>query len=366
MDPLSALLAKLTLAELAVPEEVIVGAIALPPGMAVNGNGQRPPAPPFDKSTRLSVVPLAAIARPTGGGTSPAVQLPQNGIIGGMLLDIRGAVGGTVGTVNAAGFAAIIRRVTIRLNSGTVLFSLTGPNYHYLYRDFIDTGYIDVLGQTNARDAITATNGIVSMIFPFQVNLRDQIGLFMLQNRQTQMYLEIEWETDANITSTGTVTGWTATPQMLLYSTPVNAGSLPNLDFVHQVVDEERVVSGAGQVVYDVPRANVYQRILHGAGVGATGADSWTRAQLRVNQTSYIWDTTPNQQNNLFWYFHGRARELGQICFEFAATSGLGEYGSPRDLLNSNRYTDLQTVVEASGAITLRTVRDQIVPIDQA
>lgn len=320
-------------------------------------------APPFEKSTRLSVVKLASISRPTGGGLSPLVELPSNGLLAAIHLAIRGTVGGTVGTVNALGMASIVKRVSLTLNSGTVVWSLTGPEYHYLYRDTVDTGYIDVVGQTNARDAVTATGAVLDMVIPLQVNLRDPIGLLLLQNKQTTLTLTVEWEADATVTSTGTFSGFTATPYLLQYSVPTNPGSLPPLRYLHNVVSEQRVVSGAGEVVYDVPRANTYMAIIHGCGIAASGADSWSAAKLRVNQSNYLFDTDIVSQDMLFRRFRGRAREAGAIYFDFAATSGLGTFGTSRDFYDSNRTTDLQTVVTATGAVTFYTVRDQLIDL---
>lgn len=327
-----------------------------------NGNGA-PPAPPFDRSTRLSFVPIAAIARPTGGGQSPEVELPTNGLLAGLHLVIRGTVGGTVGAVSALGMASIIRRITLRLNSGTVIWSMTGPNYHYLYRDWIDSGYIDVVGQTNARDAVTATGAILDMVIPLMVNERDPIGLLLLQNRQTTLTLLVEWEADTTVTATGTFTGFTVVPQLLSFSVPTNPASLPPLRWLHILTDESRVISGAGDVTYDIPRGNTYMGLWHGAGIGATGADSWTRSALRVNQTQYIMDYSPLTAEMFFRRQCGRARELGMIPFDFTSTSGLGRYGTTRDLYDSNRTTDFQTVTTVTGALTFYTVREQLVDL---
>jgi hypothetical protein len=113
------------------------------PAGGANGAGNLPPAPPFDRATRLSMVRLADIVRPAGGGFSPSVQLPTNGLLAGLHLVIRGTIGGTVGAVSALGMAAIVRRITLRLNSGSVIWSVTGPNYHYLYRPRRDPGHGD-------------------------------------------------------------------------------------------------------------------------------------------------------------------------------------------------------------------------------
>lgn len=340
--------------------------VSPPRGMpGTNGNGGRQ-APPFDRSTRYTLVKQAPITRPVSGGLSPDYQIPSNGLLGGLLLQIRGTIGGTVGAVNALGMASIIKRITLRLNSGTVVWSVTGPNYHYLYRDFIDLYAVDVVAQSNARDAVTATAAVLDMVIPLQVNQGLPIGLLLLQNRQTTLTLSVEWEADVTVTATGTFTNFAVTPFLIVYSVPPNPLSLPTLQYVHQVVDESRVMSGAGDFIYDIPRANTYLLLAHGAGIGATGADSWTTARLRVNQTSYIFDHTPQSMDMMFYWTHGRARELGMVFFDFAGTSGLGKYGTGRDFYDSNRTTDFQSVIAVSGAVTVQTVREQLVDLNAA
>lgn len=333
------------------------------PGMSANG---RPPAPPFDLSTRFQLVPLAGITRPTGGGLSPAVQIPTFGLLGGILLIIRGTVGGTVGTVNALGMASIIKRVTLVLNSGTVVCSVSGAGYHYLYRDQLDAGYIDVVGQSNGRSAVTATGAILDMYIPLQVNLRDPIGLLLLQNRQTILSLQVEWEADTTVTSTGTFSGFTATPYLMTYSVPPDPMSLPPLRYIHQVLEDSQAISGAGSFPYNIPRGNTYMRIMHGCGIGVSGSDLFTTADLRVNQSNYIFQQlTPSALDMMFRLMHGRARPPGLITFDFLGTSGLGSYGTTRDLYDSNRTTDFQSVVAITGAATLYTVREQLVDLRQ-
>ena len=336
------------------------------PAGAVMGNGGPPPAPPFDQSTRLSLVKLAAITRPVGGGISPGLQLPTNGLLGGLLLKITGTIGGTVGAVNPLGFSSIVKRVTLTLNSGTVVFSMSGPGYHYIYRDWLDAGYVDCLGQSNGRTAITATGAVLDMYIPMQVNLRDPIGLLLLQNRQTTLTLGIEWEADVTVTATGTFTSFQAVPYLLNYSVPPNPASLPPLRYIHQVLEDSRSQAAAGTITYDIPRGNTYMRIGHGCGIAVAGADSFTVAQLRVNQSNYIWNSDIGSQDMMFRILHGRARPPGVILYDFLGTSGLGSYGTTRDLYDSNRTTDFQSVVDPTGALTFYTVREQLVDLKAA
>lgn len=337
-------------------------------GVSIPGQNGGPPAPPFDMSTRMSIVKLAQITRPVGGGLSPSVQLPSNGLLGAIFLPIRGTVGGTVGTVNALGNASIIRRVSLTLNSGTVVFSMSGAGYHYLYQPTIDAGYVGVVPSTvTARNAVTATGAVLDMFIPLQVNERDPIGLLLLQNRQTILSLTVEWEADANVTSTGTFANFYAQPFLISYSVPPDPRSLPPLRYLHQVLEDSKVVGAAGTITNDIPRGNTYERIIHGCGIGVSGSDLWTTAQLRVNQSNYIFDTDPQSQDMLWSLYHGsaRARPPGFICFDFLSSSGLGSYGTTRDLYDSDMTTDFQSVIANSGAVTngFFTVREQLVDL---
>jgi hypothetical protein len=48
---------------------------------------------------------------------------------------------------------------------------------------------------------------------------------------------------------------------------------------------------------------------------------------------------------------------------DMVASSGLGYYGSLRDVFNSALVTDVESVITATGAGTLHTVRRQIVQL---
>ena len=128
-------------------------------------------------------------------------------------------------------------------------------------------------------------------------------------------------------------------------------------------------MAGAGTITNDIPRGNTYERIIHGCGIGLVGtaSDLWTTAQLRVNQSNYIFDTDVQSQDMLWGLYHGsaRARPLGWIGFDFLSSSGLGSYGTTRDLYDSDMTTDFQSVIANSGAVTngFYTVREQLVDL---
>jgi hypothetical protein len=316
---------------------------------------------PFDAATRRKIVPLQIQTRPTGGGIL-RWNLPRSGLLARIYLGIRGSVAGTLSAPNALGMASIVRRVRLQINSGVDLFSVSGAGYHYLLRGMSELGS-DETPQSNAKDAVTATTFNLDMVIPVQINQRDPVGLIMLQSEQTLVQLEVEFEADATVATGATVTA-TVTPYLEFFTVPVSRDDWPPLNVIHSILEETRAISAAGDAAYEWPRGNTYLQLVHGFGIGATGADSWNRVRVRTNQSDVMYDLVPmalDMERN----FSGlmTTRELGAIPFDLVGSSGLGMYDKLRDTINSAMVTDLETVLTTTGAGTLYTVRRQLVKL---
>lgn len=319
--------------------------------------------PGFDMSTRRKVIPMAAITRPTGGGISQPVQLPKTGLLAGIHLRITGTISGAVGAVNALGMASIIKRVRVTANSGIQLVDVSGPGYHYLLRPGLESEYVDVVGQSNATSAVTATTVNLDMWLPFAVNMRDPVGLIMLQNEQTIINLGIEWEADTTVTATGTFSNFQVVPYLVLFTVPTDPANWPKLNRVHQILEDSQTVAGSGDQTYIWQRGNVYLQVAHGCGMAASAADTFSRFKVRVNQSDYLVDVGTDFLDMEARVLRGRARTAGTILYDLLGTSGLGNFGLARDMFNSALVTDLASIITATGATTLYTVRRQLVTL---
>lgn len=319
----------------------------------------------FDFNTRRKVISMAAITRPTGGGVSPAAQLPKTGLLAGVHLRITGTLGGTITSPNALGMASIISRVRLQANSGLDLVNITGPGYHYLLRPMLESEYVDVVGQSNAKDAVTAVAVNLDMWLPLTVNMRDPVGLVMLQNEQTIINLVIEWAADATVGTGATFTNFQVVPYLVLFTVPVNLEDWPqSLNKVTSILEDSQTVAGSGDQTYAWQRGNVYLQVVHGLGLSAASpADGFSRAKLRVNQSDHLLDVGVDFLDMENRVLRGAAREPGVIPLDFLGTSGLGCFGLARDMFNSALVTDLSTVITATGAGTLYTVRRQLITL---
>lgn len=316
--------------------------------------------PLFDISTRQKLYPMSALTRPVGGGLTQ-VDLPKAGILAGIILSIRGSIAGTLSLPNALGMASVIRRVTVRVNAGQVVFDVSGAGYHYLVRDMLDANG-GRLGWTNARAAVTATTFVLDMWIPISKDIRDQMGLISLQNQATLLNLAVDWETDTTVATGATITG-TATPTLVLFEVPTDEKAWPTFDTLHQVIEEQASIPSTAD--YD-----------HNIAIGGTilgeyylFSPGWTRSELRVQQSNIIYPLVPISHQAWFDMLTERDVTLSgalsgvdkRIFLDFEGTDGLGQFGSLRDVIDTTQLSSFFNRITPVGAGTLIAVRRQIV-----
>lgn len=316
----------------------------------------------FAVNTRRKILPLTSqLTRPVGGGTFGPLTLPKTGLLARMFLALRGNVAGTLTTPNALGFASIINRTRVQANSGIDIFNVSGAGYNYLLRNMLESEYIDPISQNNATTAVTAAGFVLDEVIPLALNMRDTTGLIMLQNEQTIVNLYIDYLSDTSVAAGATVTLTTGDLYLEVFTVPPDSQDWPPLNIVHQCLEDQQQIAASGDFPYYWPRGNTYVQIAHGAGIGAAGTDNLTRFAVRVNQSDYLQSTPVDYLDMEFRLQRGRARPAGGIFVDLLASSGLGCYGLTRDMFNSALVTDLASVITATGATTLYTVRRQLV-----
>lgn len=317
---------------------------------------------PFNTATRRKLIQLDTLTRPAAGGMT-SLQLPKTGLLARLHLVISATVAGTIAGSNQMGASSIVKRVRLQANNGTDIINVSGPGYAYGMRHFLDSGYLTQLNQ--GTTVVSATTFNLSMVLPIMINSRDPVGLIMLQNEETQLTLTVEWEATTTVDSGATGITATCIPFMEFYTVPSDPRDWPQLNLIHQWLEESTAIAAAGTYDYDVPRGNTYLRLIHGYGwgVSGTGADDWSSADLFVNQSDFLEHRIP-AVNDVLWYFlHGTARPLGTIAYDFLGTSGLGSFGISRDLFNSALVTSFKSRIVASAADTRYTLRNQLVAL---
>lgn len=319
----------------------------------------------FNDNTRAQFQQLNPLTKPAGGGDVSFI-IPKTGLLARLWLNITGAVAGAGAPLNPLGKSSIVKRVRLAINTGLVVFDVSGPGYHWILRDLLESEYIDCLGQTDARSAVAVAPFDISMVVPIMMNLRDAVGLVMLQNEQTQVTCTITFEADGNVGAGAVVTA-TVIPTMEYLTVPPSPADWPKVDVAHSILEETRAISATGQTVYEWPRGNTYLQIAHGFGIGVAGADAFDAFSMRINQSMYYEQVNPAFLSMQHYYYRGRARPAGVAALDFLATTGLGNYGMSRDIFDSTKVTDLSTVFNTTVApTTLYTIRRQLVPLRPA
>lgn len=314
----------------------------------------------FNGMTRRKIIPMGTLTKPVAGGQSTFQALPKTGYLARLYLAIRGTVAGTVTGPNALGMASIVRRVRVYLNSGLDVFNVSGAGYHYLLRQSFDQPSIDPVAQSNARSAVTATTFNLDMVVPIAMNMRDPLGLLLLQSESTLVTVQVDWESDVVVATGGpTVTG-TCVIWGEIFTVPPSATDQPPTNVVHQILEETIAIAGAGDVTYVWPRGGVYLQLYHGYGMAQAGVDSFNRYKVRAAQSDFIQDTDLTYLDMGKMFQTGLARLAGTIPMDLYASAGLGMYDLMRDTIDTSRLTDIASVITATGAGTLYSLRRQL------
>lgn len=324
-------------------------------------------------------------------GNRSSIDLPQTGLLANLLIRVNGTLTVTNGTgsstYNAANLGkawALIDRVHLTANSGTEIVNVTGIGLGI--RNAMEMSYSD-LAASAIPSAVTnnpvyqfgTSNGANTVNFtlkvPVTINDRDPIGLILLQNRETLLTLALDW---ANPTNLFTLTGnasvsfsGQAYVTMEYFSVPLSDKDYPDLSVAHTLLEDQIAVAGTGDVLYTIPRGNIYQRIIHrvvlnGAAAGFTDVNQLT---LQYNQSEqpvkmYGYDFLQIQRDR-----YDRDLPQGVYVYDFAY-QGQPMYGGTRDLVNSRAITDFLSIVNIASGATLGsnnnyiyTLREQLVPL---
>lgn len=322
---------------------------------------------PFTDKTRRKVIQLAqqGIAGVAGGNTF-SWDIPKTGLLAGVYVHAfvdTSAAGWAAG--HAKGVCQAIRRVRLVANSGIDLVNITGSglNFFRWYQEDYKDATPAWAGDTVPVAAATYN---LNFFLPVTINRRDPLGMFMLQNEATLLQLQIE-TVDA-VTLGGAASLYDDLhfqPYIEVFSVPQDVKDWPPLNVIHQLVEETRLAAGAGQFRYAWPRGNTYAQVIHILDTGAATdfSDNFTTLQLVVNQSDVLWNGNPDLLNMEFGQSHGIARPVGLAAIDFLGSSGLGAFGSARDMLYSAMVTEIESVFTIAAAGQLTTVRRQLVAL---
>jgi len=266
----------------------------------------------------------------------------------------------------------------LTLNSGIDLFNVSGIGYHYGLAPSLDNVFNPLPTPPNVtagpRTAITAVSFAVDFVIPVAPNLRDALGLLMLQNEQTLATLSVTGAPAATMNSAAVTfsTAPTVTCYPEWFTLPPRAEDMPDLTQLHQILEESVDVSSVGDFTYVWPRGNIYLQMIHlvdgGTAIAnAAPSDSfWNRFRVRVNQSDFLYDFDVPLLDTVAAITDGTARLAGRLPLNLMGSAGLQMYDQARDVIDSADYTDLASVITLqtlTTAATVYSIRRQLVPL---
>jgi hypothetical protein len=281
-------------------------------------------------------------------------DIPPSFLVARIKLEIRGTINAAPGTTpDPMGMSKMVNYIRLQSNMGDDLIYLTGPQYFGLFAPFQDFPGNVIPHSTGWAAIANGAAVVLPIILPLAVNLRDVTGLLPAQNRQTVLTLWVNLETDANL-GTGTTITWTTqpvvTPTFDVFTIPFQPTAQPPISMIHRIIGLGQSVSGAGDFVHTWDRGNIVLQKIHGLGYQVTSpADHWSKLTLKQQQTDsrYVFD--PNAMDTYVGYQRLQTRRKGVMALDLVGQSGLGIYDIPRDANDMRRFTDIQSVIAATG-----------------
>lgn len=281
----------------------------------------------FYAATRRMVFPMRAITPIAGLGSTDSTQLRQTGIVAGLYIRVAGTVtfGGVIaGTVMSWRWPHnLLRAVRVSANGQSNLINCNGSQLKWLEfaanTDLNDRGVARNIGALVGADqgtlslaceqwGISAAAGLlgpgvtVPAIGAYTVELNffvplaaDQvslIGAVYAQSSATNLTLDIDWETQANLVTLGAGATWadalTYQVQGLVYSIPQVGGRyvVPDLSQFHQVAGFRTANIAAGDNEALLPGTGIGRKLLRLAWQVTTTV-AGVAAPLAVNAANY-------------------------------------------------------------------------------
>lgn len=359
----------------------------------------------FNAATRQTIVQQPDQVWPGSAAQITRLDLPQTGFFSGIWLLLQGSIV----TASASSGAAedypltpysLIRKIRIYNNQNVELWNTSGYGA-YIYQRTLRTAF-DTFGTINEAVPAAARFGNVTnplaqyykevanlgasatgtfrggLYLPVVWGFPQEHGLQLAQDPAIRYSMEITWGdlTDLMPTSgqSGTVTLQTSTKCSVaceLFQVPEEGIDFPNMAFTKTVLEDIQALSaGTGDNTYNFVTGNVLTRMIHecsnivSSNRQPIDPTAFSNFQLQYAQVQKPYVINPDIQLLRQRVLYGSDLPPGVLVHELQTGLGLPEMPTTRDVLNTSRLTDLQSIITLSGVTLstgqLRTIRCQL------
>lgn len=356
----------------------------------------------FFRYTRRLRFPMKSLTTFAGFGSTDSVQLRQTGVVSKLLVRVTGTVTTAAGTATTWAWPYdLVRAFRVSANGQSNLINASGLQIKLL--NILGNPSVNSNGVARLVNAAIAapntTNGTLSVAaedwgtfsatesmgpavtgltanahtvdlyyeIPISFDDKTLVGAIYAQTNATQLTLDIDWESTANLLSAGSITANTLQFQVLgeVFSIPNVGGRyvVPDLSAFHSVIGFRQTGLGAGDNEILLPGTGVGRQLMRLYGQVYSGSP---QVPLAINSTNFgqlAWryggnDTpeyAPNSRqlryiNNLD-YGEDLGANWGFFAWDFATVWAF------RDSVDEGATTDLRAVINLVSAPTSGTAR---------
>jgi hypothetical protein len=347
---------------------------------------------PFGQNTRQNFRDMNSITYVTSGrDTEP---IPRVGYLARIRMHFNGTItvvlGGGTAAIDVMGPHNMLNRVRVTANSGQDIYSTTGYGLYLTNRCLINgwdydpsSSRISVAYASQIYQAAAASGANtwdLNYTIPIALNNQSELGLLLLQNRQAETQLALEWNALYSLTAaqapilvTGAATA-TGTgvfyPTLEYFSVPANPKFRPDITWIHQIIEKQQPVSGVGDQIIDHLKENTYLQILHHMVLNnAPNTTDLDRLRLVLNTSDTPYDFTKRALLDKQRYDQHSDLPVGVFLLDFFKQETVG-YGSRRDNVQGKAATEMWSNLTINSAATIgsnariSTITRQIVKLN--
>lgn len=331
----------------------------------------------FMQLTRQHIQSLAA--KPWTEGSTISFEIPKARLLAKIKLLVSAILTVTHATETAFVPVAnapfpLVKKIEVNLNNGFSPYVVSGEQAYIMNLLGVNgsavtpvTGTNTVTNASRAKNVLgltasaTGAANRVQMIIdlPISLNDRDPAGLIMLQAPDVLVNVNVTMGTalaDLFSVTTGmtaAISNATIQPIIETFSIPAPMEARPDLSILKLVQGRSETITAVGTKVIALPTGNMYRKLavwIKDAAGGEADADLSTDFKLKMNTADQPYSVPHRILADINQQDYGVILPAGVFVFDFSKNSGIPNFGTPRDYIDTAQLTQFELEFNAAAA----------------
>jgi len=341
----------------------------------------------FMQLTRQHIQALPA--KPWTEGATVSFEIPKARLLAKIKLLISGIITVTHATETAFVPVAnapfpLVKKIEVNLNNGFSPYVVSGVQAYIMnllgsHGSSVSpvTGTNTVTNASRAKNVLgltassTGAANRVQMIIdlPIALNDRDPAGLIMLQAPDVLVNVNVTMGdilADLFSVTTGmtvALTDATVQPVIETFSIPAPMEARPDLSILKLVQGRTETIAAAGTKVIALPTGNMYRKLavwLKDSSGGEADGDLSTDFKIKLNTADMPYSIPHRVLAEINNQDYGLTLPAGVFVFDFSKNSGIPNFGTPRDYIDTAQLTQFELEFTAATAGSVEYVYETL------